>query len=131
MRTVIMVALCGSLGATCRWAIGIWLNKEDGFPWGTLTVNAFGSLLLGLLMGMTLVTPRLSEEWRGPIFTGLGAGFLGSFTTFSSFAVESIKMIEGQQWRNTILYLSAQLLSGLILAFIGLQLGRLFFPSSP
>ena len=128
MRTLLLVALFGSLGATCRWAIGSWLNKEDGFPWGTLTANALGCLLLGFLMGLTLVTPRLSEEWRGPLFTGLGAGFLGSFTTFSSFAVESIKMMEGQQWRNTILYLSAQLIFGLALAFIGLQLGRHLFP---
>ena len=130
MRTILLVMLCGALGALCRWKIGYWLNKSDSFPSGTLLVNALGSFLLGFLMALAASSPQLPANWKAPILTALGVGFLGSFTTFSSFAVESITILEAQQWRNLFLYIGAQLILGLSLAYVGLWLGRQLFPVS-
>ena len=130
MRTILLVALCGALGALCRWKLGYWLNKAESFPFGTLLVNALGSFLLGFLMAFAASSPQLPSAWKAPLITALGVGFLGSFTTFSSFAVESITIFEAQQWRNLFLYLGAQLILGLSLAYVGLWFGRQLFPAS-
>ena len=75
---------------------------------------------IGDLLGWSLNTPSLPEQWRIPIATG----FLGSLTTFSTFAVESITLMEGGQWKSAVIYLLSHLLMGLLLASCGLWIGR-------
>jgi CrcB protein len=76
--TVLLVALGAALGAPLRFAIAS--RFDDGFPWGTLVVNATGSFLLGLFSGLAL------GDHAGAL---LGTGFCGGFTTYSAFAVQT------------------------------------------
>lgn len=89
---VAMVALGAAFGANSRYWIGLWIHERMGlsFPFGTLFVNVSGSFALGILTALTVRVLPLSTEWR----LLLGTGFLGSYTTFSTFAVESISLLE-------------------------------------
>ena len=83
MLNAAFVALFGALGALARFACSKWLPTSAGtLPWATLLVNGLGSFLLGLLTGWCLSTNALDERWR----IALATGFLGSFTTFSTFS---------------------------------------------
>ena len=69
-------------------------RQHSPFPLSTLIVNVAGSLLLGLVVGLT-VSNRLSEAW----LVWAGTGFLGAFTTFSTFTYETVRLIEDRAWR--------------------------------
>jgi len=86
------IAVFGALGCLSRYAVSGWVYALAGraLPWGTLAVNVAGSFLLGLIMEGSLRSTLLSPELR----LGLGVGFLGGFTTFSTFSYETIRLIE-------------------------------------
>ena len=90
-----LVALGGALGAVARYGVNAWVQARvsAGFPWGTFVINASGSFLLGLVL--TLLTSHVlrSACWR-PFFT---IGFVGAYTTFSTFEYESFQL--GASWR--------------------------------
>jgi CrcB protein len=83
LKPVLLVAVGGFAGAVLRHAVAVAL--PDGFPWGTLTVNVAGSFALGILLFEAKLAGRLSAETR----LVLGTGFLSSFTTYSTFAVQT------------------------------------------
>ncbi len=80
----LLISIGGALGAVCRYAIGEW-SPQTTFPWTTLLVNTFGSLLLGGLLASAVTTDLMLL---------LGIGFCGAFTTFSSFSVQVISLSE-------------------------------------
>ncbi len=93
MQKFLWVGLGGFLGANCRYLMGVWADNRwagSGVPAGTLLVNVAGSFLLGLVA--TLLIERLlgNPAWR--FF--LAIGFLGSYTTFSTFSFETFKLLE-------------------------------------
>jgi len=92
MTQLFAIALGGALGAVLRYgmASGVthWLGR--GFPYGTLSVNILGSLLMGLLYVLLVDRMQLSPEWRGALLIGL----LGGFTTFSTFSIETLNLFE-------------------------------------
>lgn len=94
--TILGLVIGGGLGALARYHLeGVIARRQQSpFPLSTLTVNVSGSLLLGVLVGLAL-TDRLSESW---LIWG-GAGFLGAFTTFSTFTYETAQLIEDRAWR--------------------------------
>ena len=95
--TLVAIAMGGALGALSRYTMGSWVQGMAGgaFPWGTWTVNAVGSLVLGFVM-IWLTHSLASSELRHFVVMG----FLGSFTTFSTFSFETIEMLqEGLWWR--------------------------------
>ncbi len=115
LRILAAVAAGGLAGTGARLAIDTLLpHARDGFPWSTLLVNVAGSLLLGLLVAR--VWP-VAPEWAR---AGLGAGVLGSFTTFSAVAVAAIEL----PLPLAAVYLGATVLLGLAGALLGLRLGR-------
>ncbi|WP_246045761.1 fluoride efflux transporter CrcB [Halorussus ruber] len=83
MEPILLVAVGGFTGAVCRHAVSVAL--PGGFPWGTLAVNVAGSFALGVLLFEAKLADRLSAETR----LVLGTGFLSSFTTYSTFAVQT------------------------------------------
>ena len=83
VEPLLLIAIGGFVGATLRYAVSATL--PGGFPWGTLAVNALGSFALGLLLYEARLTDLLSAETR----LTLGTGLLSSFTTYSTFAVET------------------------------------------
>jgi CrcB protein len=91
-----LIALGGALGALSRYFVGFWVQShvpKSTFPWGTFVINATGSFLLGLIA--TLLTERIlvSPNWR-PLVT---IGFIGAYTTFSTFEYESAQL--GSSWQ--------------------------------
>ena len=116
------VALGGAIGAAARYGVAQWTGHRWGwaFPWGTLAVNVTGSLAIGLLMPLLL--------GRGPdpaLRVFLVTGFLGGYTTFSAFSVETLALVEARRWDAAALYILGNVLLSLLACGLGLGLGRL------
>ena len=115
LRTILAIAIGGVLGTAARLGLDAVLpHPHDAFPWSTLIVNVVGSLVLGFLVAR--VWP-VAPEWMR---AALGAGVLGSFTTFSAIAVAMIEL----PLPVVALYLAVSVVLGLLGALLGLRLGR-------
>lgn len=118
----LMVAIGGALGAMARfWVYNALLRWSGGFPWATLAVNIIGSLLLGLVF--VLIADRVVVA---PALRSLMAvGFLGAFTTFSTFSLDALGLIQQGAWGQALGYIAASVLVCLLAAVAGMALGRL------
>ncbi|OAT85359.1 chromosome condensation protein CrcB [Bacillus sp. MKU004] len=117
--TFLLVGVGGFLGAVARYSANQYFNENHTFrlPSATLFVNVLGSFLLGLLIGK-----GTSEMWS----LLLGTGFLGSFTTFSTFKLEGIQLHVDKRRKDFIMYNVICYGGGILLAFVGYEIGRLF-----
>ena len=121
------VALGGAIGALLRYQSGrgitYWLGAQavTAFPWATLFVNVLGSLFMGVLAGFLARHGQGGEQWR--LF--IGVGVLGGFTTFSSFSLEMMMLVERGQAFQALTYALISLLAGLAALYIGLIAMRL------
>ncbi len=115
--------LGGALGSGARHLTGRFMLQTFGpdFPYGTLTVNWVGGLLMGVLAGV-LARHGGSEGWR--MFVGVG--ILGGFTTFSSFSLDTITLIERGQVTVALGYIALSLLGSLAALWAGLSITRMF-----
>lgn len=122
MTRVLLVALFGAAGALSRYAVDELVpNAWDGrLPLGTLLINVVGSFALGVLVAVTTERLLLGPDWR----VALGVGFLSAFTTFSTYAVDTVRLAEDSQWTVAFVNVFAMLALGLCAAFAGLALGR-------
>lgn len=122
MSRYLLIAGFGAAGAVCRYAVDRWVSDVSGgqFPWGTLTVNVVGAFLLGVLVALATERLLVDENWR----IALGIGFLGSFTTFSTFAYESVRLAEDSAWLLTAANVFGMIALGLTAAIAGLAVGR-------
>lgn len=114
---IIFVAIGGFFGAIARFYVGnkLLAPSKNGFPAGTFFVNMTGSFLLGLLTGIAASTT---------ISLLIGVGFLGSYTTFSTFKVEVIRQVADKKSKVALFYMVSSYLSGIVLAFIGFVIGK-------
>lgn len=121
VKSLVLVGLGGALGSMARFAIGQASTRLffSTFPIGTLFVNLFGCLVIGVLFGLSRQA-ILSQEWR--LF--MAVGFCGGFTTFSSFSVENLSLIQEGQFFNLALYSGTSVLAGLFMTWLGLQLTK-------
>lgn len=119
VREVLYVALGGSLGAVSRYGIGQWARKRlgDSLPWGTLIVNVVGSLLLGIILGLAL--REVGTRGQRAAF---GTGFLGAFTTFSTFSNETVLMAQQGKMTGAVLNVVLNVVVGIGAAVAGLWL---------
>ena len=111
------------IGAVSRYAVSLYAVRTwgTGFPIGTLLVNVLGSFLIGFLWAW-FSESNLSPAWRIFLFVGI----LGSFTTFSSFSLETLHLFQEGNWKLAILNMVLQNSLGLIAAAGGFLLGRWF-----
>lgn len=122
MTRTLWIALGAILGANARYWIGLWAGNRLGasFPFGTFIVNSTGCFLIGLFFGLGETRFTISGELR--LF--LVVGFLGSYTTFSSFGYESMSLVRsGNLWLGG-LNIMANLVVGLLSVVLGLQIAR-------
>ena len=123
----LQVAIGGGLGALARYHLGRaltrWLgpNTVAAFPWATLTANILGSLAMGLLAGFLARHATGGDQYR--LFVGVG--LLGGFTTFSSFSLEMMLLIERGQGALAFTYGAISLLAGLTALYLGLIVMRI------
>lgn len=123
MIHLMAVATGGALGAMARYWVSGWLNNaEHRFPLGTLGVNVFGSFLMGVCFVLILERARVSPEFR-PL---LMVGFLGAFTTFSTFSLETVAMIGEGHIMSALIYILLSVLLCIAALGAGLWLTRLF-----
>lgn len=120
MRILLYVAVGGAIGSAGRYLVGLWLRDIPGIPWETFAVNVAGSLALGFLAGVFAGSPDTDVALR----TGLTVGVLGGFTTFSTFALESVEIIGDGRIGEALFNLVGSVVIGLIAAVVGLVVGR-------
>jgi CrcB protein len=117
---VLGVMVAGACGAVLRYLVDhvVQHRAGGGFPLGTLTINVSGSLVLGILTGSAL-HHGVSATW----LTVAGTGLIGAYTTFSTFAYDTVRLAEGEQWRPAILNVMISVVLGLGAAALGLAVG--------
>ena len=116
MTTALLVAAAGAAGVLARYGLTT-VASDDGVLWTTLAINVVGSFLLGLL---------LAGGWGSDAArNAAGAGFLGGFTTYSTFSVQAVTTAESGRWLLAGLYVGGSLALGVAAALSGLALGRM------
>jgi len=107
--TVALVMLGGAVGAPLRYLTDLFIQArhDSVLPWGTLTVNVTGSLLLGAMA--SAVTNAGAPAW---LLSLVGTGFCGALTTFSTFGFETIRLVEDGSWFEAVLNVAASLTVG-------------------
>ncbi len=121
MTNVVWVVSGAALGATARYLLGGWIaaSVRGGFPWGTLAVNLLGCFVIGVLWSL-----GERASWSIETRTFLFVGVLGSFTTFSSFGIETLSLFRQGASLPALAYVTASNLGGLALAWLGSLAGR-------
>lgn len=117
-----VIGLGGFAGAVTRYAVDGWVSgwTQGRYPWGTFAVNVSGSLLIGLLFALTVERSLIPASLRGPLLIG----FVGSYTTFSTLALESWRLLEDGAWVPAGVNLVGSILVGVAAVIIGLAVGR-------
>ena len=121
--TWILIALGGAGGAVTRFALDSWISSRfsSEFPLGTLVINVSGSFVLGLLFALTMERAILPAEIRPPVMIG----FIGAYTTFSTWMLESWRLVEDGAWAAAALNLGGSVVLGLAAVILGMAVGRL------
>ena len=114
----LLLALGGAIGSLCRFFISEFVYDYTGreFPYGILTVNVVGSFLMGVLATLIVNRFELGPAWR----MGILVGFLGGFTTFSSFSLDTVQLLQGGHAVKAISYVLLSVILGVIATFLGI-----------
>ena len=122
MPIFLAVALGGGLGALSRYGVDRLIQRHSFsvWPWGTFAINISGCLVIGVIIA-ALVDREHTPLW---LRTGLVVGFVGGYTTFSTFAQESLNLLENGTLTAAALYAFGSLILGVLAVFLGMQLGR-------
>lgn len=125
IKELTYLALLGAVGTLARYGLSGWLQRlsGSGFPWGTLAVNALGCGLFGIVWTMAEERLVISGQTRVVLLTG----FMGAFTTFSTFAFETSQLLRDGELLLAMGNLVAENLLGLLCVAAGMVLGRLLF----
>lgn len=118
MTQLLLVAIGGALGSTCRYYISNTITQRvifGAFPLGTWAVNVLGCLVAGLVLGLSERFQFLSAETRVLIFSGI----LGGFTTFSAFAVETVTLLKRGDVVTALVYILLSVTIGLAAVWLG------------
>jgi len=117
-----MIALGGSAGAIARYWVGSYIGNRMGarFPYGTLAINVSGSFVIGLVMTLLSERTHLSRNWvyLVPI------GFIGAYTTFSTFELETFRLIQDGQAISALSNIVLSVVIGFLMVWAGVMAGR-------
>jgi CrcB protein len=123
-----MIAAGGAAGALCRYGLVNWINSYahnkthwGSFPLGTLSVNVIGSFFIGIMYVLIAERMSLHPDWRNVAMVG----FLGAFTTFSTFSLETITLLENGQIGHALIYVVSSLFVCVLAAWLAIGLTRM------
>lgn len=119
MKIILAVGIGSCIGGICRYLLSMFIQNKflSAFPFGTLSVNIIGCLMIGILFGIS-ERSLLGVEWRMFLVTGC----LGGFTTFSSFSIETVALIRVGQYWPAFTYIGVSVFVGLFATFLGISL---------
>ena len=122
MLQLLAIAGGGAIGAVLRFGVSSYVYRMLGrdFPYGTLAVNMLGSLVMGFLFILFIERGLVSTEWRSAIIVG----FLGAFTTFSTFSIETLMLLESGELSKAALNIIVSVSLCLAATWFGLAIGR-------
>ena len=120
---LLSIAAGGALGAVSRFCLGNLISRIIGsaLPYGTFVINIVGCFFMGLIMTMIIERGMLSAAWR----LLLCVGFLGGFTTFSSFGYETLMLLQEDKIVAALAYVGGSIILGLMSAALGVAVGKL------
>jgi fluoride exporter len=123
MIKIIYIGFGGAIGAISRYMISGWVHSkyEGMLPLGTLIVNMLGTFILGFFMVVFTEKSIFTPATRSMI----GIGILGAFTTFSTFSVETMNLIELSLWKTAFINVTVSVFAGLFFAWLGSSIARL------
>lgn len=123
MKNLLFIALGGASGALARYALYVLVHGTESvrFPWATLAVNCLGSFAIGIAYVLIVERGLLHPDWRGVTMIG----FLGAFTTFSTFSLEALSLFEAGQTGAALLYVLISVFACLLAVWAGVALVRL------
>lgn len=126
MWQILVVGLGGAVGSICRFGLseGIYALCGRDFPYGILAANIVGSLLMGILAVIIINKLELDFIWRGLILVG----FLGGFTTFSSFSIDTIQLLQEGFWLKAGIYVLSSVIICLLATGLGMWLTERVWP---
>lgn len=121
MLRTLLVALGGGIGSAARYLVGGWFAVRFGaaFPYGTLVINVTGSFIIGFFLAFAEQRIWLGPNWR--VF--FGVGFIGGYTTFSTFEYETIRLLQDGEMLLGIVYLVGSVTTGALATLAGIVLG--------
>ena len=124
MTYYLVIALGGAIGAMSRAFVGVQLTKilGTGFPFATLAINLLGSFLMGLCAVVILEHLKMTGYWRELVMVG----FLGAFTTFSTFSIEGLNLLQSGQISAAFTYFIVSVLGCVLACFAGWYLAKMF-----
>ena len=119
--TLLFVAFASAVGAPARYLVDRFVaaRNRGAFPWGTLVINVTGAFVLGVLVGM-----GAHHGWSKQAVAILGTGFCGAYTTFSTFSVETVRLVEERAFAKAVMNVGVSLLAGLLAGAAGLGLAQ-------
>lgn len=123
MMQVLAIAAGGAIGSVLRYVVstGVYSVAGRSFPYGTLAVNVVGSLLMGLLFVVFIDRLSVPEIWRMALFVGL----LGAFTTFSTFSIETLNLLQSGDYSRALVNILLSVFLCIGATWVGLRVGRL------
>src|SRR5438105_3592787 len=123
LQRLLLLALAGSIGTLARYGLGFLMQKINPtlFPWGTFTINLLGCFAFGIIFSLAENRLVIGNETRLIILTG----FLGAFTTFSTFAFETSQLLRDAHWWLAAGNIAGQTFLGIGLMIVGLGIGRM------
>jgi len=123
MKILLLIGTGSFIGGVSRYLLSQWIQPKslNAFPWGTLSVNLIGCLLIGIIFGLA-EKGNLSNEVRLFLTTGV----LGGFTTFSAFSNETVIMLHNGQSTNAFVYILISVLVGITAPVLGILATRMF-----
>ncbi len=123
MKYLLFIALGGASGAVARYLLANWIHGlwEGKLPMGTLLVNMLGSFAIGIVFVLLVERQYIHADWRGVLMVG----FLGAFTTFSTFSLETISLLEAGHTIHALAYMFGSALLCVVMAGIAIHVTRL------
>lgn len=118
LKSIFLVGLGGAIGSMLRYVTTIIINKNfsSHFPLATFTVNIIGCFIIGLVFGYIEKEQLANEQVKYLFITG----FCGGYTTFSTFAIENLGLMQGQHTLTAFAYIAASIITGLLAVWLGL-----------